>query len=285
MPDLSSMGRVVGCGWRLVFLLAPVLGCAARPAPSCGAARAGARVQPPPRRAANAWPDEPAGLALITDEGFHRVTENGWRVAQRQRINGSGISLVTDSTAPFSPPDVLQFTYAPGFVGGSEPGAEFYDAPAPQRDTYVGLWWKPSNPWQNHDDSGVNKIAFLYTADGSTIVLIMFHDTAGYTLQVVPEFRGDTRRLAPNVTATPVTLGVWHQIEWHVKYASSGALKDGVTEWWLDGVLQGKYSDLQTPPDAGFHEYQLAPTWGGVGGTKIEADCYWYDHAHISGSP
>src|SRR5258708_5600850 len=278
------MCRLVVRAGGLGALGAPARGGQA-PAPPGGGAAGGTVTRAAAKDAAAVWPHEPAGLSVLSDEPFNRLTENGWRVAQRQRVNGSGVSLVTDSTAPFSPPSVLQFTYAPGFVGGAEPGAEYYDAPAPQRDTYLGLWWKPSNPWQNHDDSGVNKIAFLYMSGGATIVLIMFKSDSGYTLQVVPEFSGDTRRLAPNVTATPVVLGAWHRVEWHVKYSSSDALRDGHTEWWLDGVLQGKYTDLRTPPDSGVREYQLAPTWGGVGGAKTEADCYWNDHAHISGTP
>jgi hypothetical protein len=110
----------------------------------------------------------------------------------------------------------------------------------------------------------------------------MYGAGSTYTINVEPEFAGDTRRLAPNVTTTPVTLGAWHRIEWYVKYATTGTSKDGITQWWIDGVLQGTYTDLQTPADTGFIEYQLAPTWGGVDGTKTETDFYWFDHAHIS---
>ena len=53
----------------------------------------------------------------------------------------------------------------------------------------------------------------------------------------------------------------------------------------MDGVLQGSYADLQTPGDAGFSEYQLAPTWGGLYSTKTETDYYWFDHARISRGP
>src|SRR5258708_6033027 len=127
--------------------------------------------------------------------------------------------------------------------------------PAPQRDTYLGLWWKPSNPWQNHDDSGVNKIAFLYMSGGATIVLIMFKSDSGYTLQVVPEFSGDTRRLAPNVTATPVVLGAWHRVEWHVKYPSSDALRDGPTAWSLAGGLHPNPTHLRPPPSPRARHY------------------------------
>ena len=241
-----------------------------------------AAAPPPPPPGGGVWPNEPAGFTLVTDEPFNALTENGWNSVQRQGTNGSGLFLGLDAAAPKSPVSVLQFTYAAGYTAGSEPGVAFYDPAAPIKETYFAFWWKPSSPWQNNSGSGVNKMAFLFPSASGDIYLMMYGGGSGYTVAVEPEFSGDTRLLTPNVTATPVSLGAWHLIEWYVKYATSGTSRDGVTSWWLDGVLQGSYSDLQTPADAGFIEYQLAPTWGGVDGTKTETDFYWFDHARIS---
>ena len=227
------------------------------------------------------WPNEPAGMTLVTDEPFNALVENGWQQVQRQTTNGSGLFLNADPTAPFSPGGILEFKYAAGYTGGSEPGVAYYDV-APIQETYFGFWWKPSNPWQNHSGSNVNKLAFLFPVSGGPIYIMMYREGSNYFLNTEPEFSGDVRRLPPNVTATPITLGQWHRVEWYVKYATSGSSRDGISRWWLDGVLQGDYHDLQTPADAGFGEYQIAPTWGGIGGTKSETDYYWYDHARIS---
>jgi hypothetical protein len=276
------IGRLGGA-----VLVVPTLGCQAPIIRSCSSDMTRV-IASADGQTGRLWPNEPAGFKVLSDEPFNALSENGWRFVQRETLNGSGIFVVTDSTAPLSPPHVLQFTYADGFVAGREPGAEFYDPATPTTETYFGLWWKPSRPWQNHAGSGVNKIAFLYGLGGSgDMALIMFNTGSTYTMQVVPEFpvSGDVRRLAPNVTATAVVLGVWHRIEWYVKTSTSGTSRDGVSQWWLDGVLQGKYGDLQMPAAARFSEYQIAPTWGGVGGTKVETDCFWYDHAHISAEP
>jgi len=122
----------------------------------------------------------------------------------------------------------------------------------------------------------------IKTSAAGTIYLMMFYDRTNYTIQVEPTFASDTRRLAPNVTATPVALGRWHLIEWTVRYSTTPTSRDGATKWWLDGVLQGVYTDLQMPPDPGIIEYQFAPTWGGLGDSKAETGCYWYESAHIS---
>jgi hypothetical protein len=229
------------------------------------------------------WPNEPAGFTVVTDQWFTALNHDGWRGQQRETTNGSGLIVASHLAGPASTDGVLQFTYAPGFAAGREPGVEFYDLPTPTKAAYFAFWWKPSDPWQPHA-SGVNKIAFLMpvTSGAGSLYLMMFFDGSRYTIQVEPTFAGDTRRLAPNVTATPVVLGAWHRIEWYARYNTTDTTRDGVTRWWLDGVLQGSYRDLEMPRDDGFLEFQLAPTWGGVGGVKARTDCYWYEHAHIS---
>jgi uncharacterized protein YjdB len=236
----------------------------------------------PPPPPDGPWPNEPAGFTVLTDEPFNALVENGWRQTQRETTNGSGLFVASDLLAPLSASSVLEFKFAAGYTGGREPGVEYYRPAAPVKESYFAFWWRPSSPWQSHS-SGVNKLAFLYTAGGGgCIYIMMFNEGGSYTIQVEPEFSGDVRRLAPNVTGTPVVLGAWHRVEWYVKYSTTGSRRDGVTRWWIDGVLQGEYRDLQMPADAGFAEYQLAPTWGGLNGTKAKTDHYWYDHARIS---
>jgi len=58
------------------------------------------------------------------------------------------------------------------------------------KETYFAFWWKPSNPWQNHSGSGVNKLAFLFPSASGCIYIMMFSEGGSYTLQVEPEFSG-----------------------------------------------------------------------------------------------
>jgi hypothetical protein len=214
------------------------------------------------------WPHEPAGFTPVSD-GIPGVSqESGW-------ICEGDVSLATDH---------LVFNYRPGFQSGYAPGVMYLDLPTPTPETYFGFYWKPSNPWESHR-SGVNKMALLFpaTSSGGTIYIMMFHDGSRYTIQVETTFDTDTRRLEPNMTATPVVLGAWHQIEWYVRYSSNPSSRDGVVRWWLDGVLQGEYTDLQMPPDAGFTQYTIRPVWGGgVGDTKQQMDSFSYGRVHVS---
>ena len=94
-------------------------------------------------------------------------------------------------------------------------------------------------------------------------------------LHVLPEYPGDFRWRDPNVNATVVTLGVWHRVEWYCQLAT------GTLKWWLDGVLQGSYSDVRNANS--FDQFEFSPTWGGNSGArKAETDHYWFDHVHLS---
>lgn len=223
----------------------------------------------PIRAEARPWSHAPAGLVTVSDGIPLASSDSGWK------CEGEGVSLASNQ---------LLFTYPPGFQSGYAPGVAYLDLPAPTPETYFGFLWKPSDPWQTHP-SGVNKIALLFpaTSSGGTIYIMLFWDGRRYTVQVETTFDSDTRRLEPNLTATPVKLGEWHQIEWYVRYSSNPSSRDGVVRWWLDGVAQGEYTDLQMPPDAGFIQYTIRPVWGGgVGDSKKQRDSFAYGRVYIS---
>jgi hypothetical protein len=49
----------------------------------------------------------------------------------------------------------------------------------------------------------------------------------------------------------------------------------------MDGTLQGDYNTFPIVT-GGFGEFQLSPTWGGMGDNKTQTDYYWYDHVRLS---
>jgi hypothetical protein len=255
-------------------------------------------VLPPPP--SGTWPNEPAGFTVISDYNLGSdpipVTSNllpvgssGWAV--EWNANGYG-SAATDATAPLSPPAVYQVMYPVGFVAGSAPSTLRYNVPTPYKEVYFGFWWKPSNPWQNESGSNVNKISFLFpqTATGGmgggSLAIVMYGTASGYQLVGLNQcscMAAGTHTLPANVPSpTAITLGTWHRVEWYAKYSTTASSADGVIQWWLDGVLQGSYTNQNILQDAGFVEASFSPTWGGLNNTKTETDYYWYDHVHIS---
>src|SRR5207245_10483117 len=95
---------------------------------------------PPPPPPPGTWPNEPAGLTPITDWSFSALSGSGW--------SGWGGTLGVDPTAPASPPSNWEVLFPIGFVAGNSPGQRnFGFAPLPT-ELFIGVWWKPSNPWQ-----------------------------------------------------------------------------------------------------------------------------------------
>jgi hypothetical protein len=228
-------------------------------------------------------PNEPPGLKLVTDWGMDEdVPTEGdvdipgspdWSVVSNKAPGSlrGWAHRVSDPSAPVSPASVYEFVYPEGMVEGDAPATVYYDD-LDASEIFVGFWWKASSPFDFGPNG--NKIAFIFNGGGHAggqQFLILKDDLR---LHVLPEYPGDYRWRTPNVNATAVTLGRWHRIEWHA--ATSGTLK-----WWLDGVLQGNYTDVRNPHE--FDMFQFSPTWGGnIGARKRQTDRYWFDHVQVS---
>lgn len=229
------------------------------------------------------WPNEPSGLTLLSDWGMDQqppfsgdvpIVGSGWKIVSQASPGSSRgwVERVADATAPLSPSNVYDFVYPQGMVEGNAPGTVYFDGIG-RKEVYAGFWWKPSAPFDYGPDG--NKIAFIFNgggAGGGQQFLILLPDGK---LHVLPEYTGDYRWRDPNVNATTVSLGVWHRVEWYSNVTT------GTMKFWLDGVLQGSYTDVKNTFN--FDMFQFSPTWGGnIGAIKHETDHYWFDHVRLS---
>jgi hypothetical protein len=224
----------------------------------------------------SAWPNEPAGFTTITDQLWNATVGAGWN-----RRSGGTDQIVADASAPMSPPNVLEYIYPIGLVDGVAPATQYY--PVNTKEIFVGMWWKPSNPWQG-DISNVNKIQF-FQVQNSSVYMTMYGPKGGpYELRVDAQWpEQGSAWLTPNVNSGTVALGQWHRLEWYLKYESRYGAGDGIIRWWLNGALVGNYMNVRYPNDGGFVEYQISPTWGGnTGDVKTEQDFYRFDHSYLS---
>ena len=287
MPDKHASG---------VAMLALVAAIAA----SRGCSDSRAAVREASLSPASPWPNEPAGMTVVTDWGFDHVPPTAGDVAIPGSPNWSvfygvppspvkgWVERSADAAAPLSPPHIYGFVYPQGMVEGLAPSTVYYPRQAngiAERlglqsnpvlnadEIYAGFWWKPSSPFDLGPNG--NKIAFLFNGGGDKggqQFLILMPDQR---LHVLPEYPGDYQWRRPNENTTLVTLGRWHRVEWYSRL-SAGTLK-----WWLDGELQGNYSDVTNPHK--FDMFQFSPTWGGNSGArKRQTDHYWFDHVRVS---
>ena len=223
---------------------------------------------------------EPPGFSVLTEWGFDQPPPRAgderipgspdWHVVYNARPGSprGWAEQASDPDAPVSPASVYRFAYPRGMVEGNAPATVYYED-LDAGEVYVTFWWKPSSPF-DYGPNG-NKIAFLFNGNRGQQFLILRPDGR---LHVLPEYPGDYRWRPPNAGNTAVALGQWHKIEWH-------ASTSGTSKWWLDGVLQGSYTDVRHPDE--FDMFQFSPTWGGnTGGRKRQADYYWFDHVRLS---
>ncbi|MDQ6769388.1 MAG: Ig-like domain-containing protein [Gemmatimonadota bacterium] len=241
-----------------------------------------------------AWPNEPVGNTLILDEPFTQVPPAGADTAQSpwdDVLNPNGyLTRLDDATAPLSAPSVWKVLYPTGYTGGGAPaGWDKVWGATPHKELYVGFRLKLSSPFQTHS-SGVNKLFFLgnTTSAGTAVDFQFFNPTAissdPYRIDFVTEMAADNNRYPPNIVNT-FTLGVWHTLEFYIQYSTNATSADGVVKWWVDGVLNGSYSNKNFDADTGFRSITVSPTYGGVGDTKTEDDYYQINHMRVSNRP
>ncbi len=230
----------------------------------------------PAVRVGAAWPSEPAGLTLLTDHMWTTLSGDGWK-----RRDSDDDRIVDDTTAPESTGKVLEYLYPSGFVGGAAPATHFYPLGG-RKEVFVGLEFEVSQPWQGHV-SMVNKIQFLFTRNADMMMAMYGPPSGPYELRAIAQWGGNGDAwLTPNAANPPVTTGRWHRVAWYVKYASAPGARDGIVRWWMDGMLVGDHSNVAFPDDEGFVEYQISPTWGGVGDRKVENDFMRFARSYVS---
>ncbi len=246
------------------------------------------------------WPNEPPDFATLSDYGFDDPfivgsavpLADGWFLD-----NPDGNAMEAhDPDAPLSPPNVGRWRYPIGFVGGTGPAAMYRSLQEPRREMYFGYRWRASSPWQGHP-SGVNEISFVLAQDNILVVQMNGPPEGPFALIMTTEFTtsnghlanswGDdpgARQLGGNVRGGNyiVTPGRWYDIEVYFRMSTTPTSRDGILQWWVNGIPVGDYRTVNFDAAHPFDEFQFSPTWGGVGGAKTEEDDFWYDHVRLS---
>lgn len=187
------------------------------------------------------------------------------------------------------------------FPEGGAPDIVYFPVPQSEnhRNVYFGYTWKPSVAWQGHS-SAVNKLSFLWWGNGGAytgyVIPEMYGAHAGpFHIEMfifgannahIPECayqnaEGNPCHFSPDAPVMNITLGQWHRIEVLVRQSLTPGAQDGLLRWWMDGVLLGERTNINTVSDP-MIQFEFSPTWGGVGDTKTQDDYFWFDHTRIS---
>jgi uncharacterized protein YjdB len=222
---------------------------------------------------------EPAGFRVFNDQPWSLMTGNGWKYLRRTSTKDDGI--VVDPTSPRSAADVLRIVFTTNMIHDTEPSVHWIGLGG-LREIYTSWWMKVSPNWQC-SAAGCGKITFLMTNVGGQVYTNLYNSAAGrgapYRVGVNTEWSPYGQKIwMPNVTTTPVNPGEWHRIEVYYRWETASGAANGIIRWWVDGVLNGDYTNVQYPSGS-FIEYQYAPTLQNPPTTEQ----YMYiDHTYVS---
>jgi len=230
--------------------------------------------------------NEPAGFRAINDQPWSLLTGSGWNYLRRTASVDAGI--VPDLTAPRSPADVLRIVFTTDMIHDTEPGVHWISLSG-VREIYTVWWMKVSPNWQS-SPAGAGKITFLFTNGAGQVYTGLYHQGGSPSTGWVP---GPPYRIGvntewapygqavwlPNATTTFINPGEWHRVEAYYRWETTpGTSGDGIIRWWVDGVLNGNYTNVHYPA-ASFTEFQFAPTLQ----NPPTAEQYMYlDHTYVS---
>lgn len=212
-------------------------------------------VTPPPPPVVGRWPHQPTGFRTLTDQPWLAVQSLGWQYIKRA---GSKVAVIlTDPSAPLSPPTALRIIFTPDMGSDNDPGANFFPL-SNVRELYWAYALRISSNW-HASPAGACKMTYCM-APNSNLWTALNHPPG----QIGPPFHAVARtewlaRYWLPQTPTPIQPGVWNIYEWYTKLASPGA-SDGVLRWWVNGQLNGDYTNVPSTPASGFGEFQFAPT-------------------------
>ena len=226
---------------------------------------------------------------MANDQPWNTLTGNGWNYLRR--TSSIDASIVTDLTALFSPSNVLRIVFTPGCCVDAEPSVHWMTLPT-VREVYTG-WWMEISPTWEPNPAGGGKITFLWTDNGSGQVYTNLYHPCSYPEVCNPDVQGAPYKIGantewapygqhiwyPNVTTTWVYPGTWHRVEFYYRWETTpGSSNDGIIRWWVDGVLNGNYTNVHYPNAGGFQQFEFAPTKQRVGVLQ-----YMYiDHTYVS---
>jgi hypothetical protein len=212
------------------------------------------------------WPGQPPlqdlqGLHSFNDQpwnamGTWRVPDRNWYYARR--TSSKDDEICAESATQGTGAKALRIVFTQDMAPNSEPSVHWIMLPE-VRSVYAAWWVKLSANW-SPSPAGGGKVTFLHTPTGQ-VYTGFFGSSAPHHLSVNTEWAPYGQKIwDPNVATTPLQYNQWYRIEWYLQWASAPQVADGIMRWWVNGVLNGNYTNVSYPNDAGFTQFEFAPT-------------------------
>jgi len=257
----------------------------------------------------NAHPNEPPGFVRFAEHNMSSLPSyprslggllGSWFGYPQ---NDPDLVLVTpDTSAPESPPNVIQTIFKAGLPSGNAPvnmggwDASGTGAAGQKSKMYVSLWVKIVGVDYENQLAGT-KLGFIGVGEspsGASNEGYWFMGGTGaqaiqssFQMSFIQQNQVSRRMNQNRTSARVMTVGSWHHWECLFEINNVGS-PDGIFRMWVDGTLIMDYSDVEyiTPGNTNrFFSWKWNPTWGGIGGTRTRSDQINIDHVYLSGVP
>jgi hypothetical protein len=211
---------------------------------------------------------------------------------------GSGWSILSDNSAPFSASGVMELVLPAGLPGGAGTGGfGGWDGQRGEYNSvYVSFGFRiGGTDYENHPVR--TKLAEIGYGEpfgvGGNAQGVIGISGEGGARTLASSFKLDlaqqrivARNLNANVnTQRLLTVGPWHRIEVLMTINSIGSA-NGTFKLWIDGQLTHSYSDVvyrTAEYPYKFYAWKHDIVWGGMGGERTRNDRFLWDHVYIAG--
>jgi hypothetical protein len=242
--------------------------------------------------------NEPAGMTFIDERLFDAVQEHNsphspaWDNADWQNAaRGFPLTIVSDPTAPQSPPNVLRWFYDFGFPTGSAPG-HIGVTHTGFKNVYACIASKHSANWVGNA-SGTNKEFYWWTTVPNPSFFFSAHGAGSgdllprIELQNIITYPGGIGGFNPNLVPSALIIRDQWQIREFCLWGNTAGNTDGAVDWYLDGVHIGNVTGIQwTTADTVWNLFDPQPIWGGVDDSDPippEGQTFDMDDVYLSG--
>ena len=227
--------------------------------------------------------NEPVGSSTILDLNFNNLS------TMTDVYNS--VQIRTDGAAPTSPSNCGYVYLSAGARSG---GCELHRFTSNYRDMYSRMTFRVNSGWQGRIVG--DKLFFMRGPDSNGVFMMNGGSTKGGPLNIYYAHNSgnvdnshiwptDLGLFAPaNRAFVGFSPGQWVIIECYSKCSTTLTSRDGITRWWVNGILCGDYTTVNYAP-GGLNDWVWTQTWdtsGDMGTVNTVLWEQWLDHLYIS---
>ncbi|MFZ1654365.1 MAG: Ig-like domain-containing protein [Candidatus Moraniibacteriota bacterium] len=233
--------------------------------------------------------NEPGGMTQKMDEAWDAVPPSSYPGDNGGWWCDSGscspYSILNDSGAPTSPPNVLRLTFQ-GSIGGGSPAHSYFGYPSALMPNtgliYNRIRMRVSSNWTDAGNVGTkfffpranaaNENSYIGLTNFGTASLHWSENGQGWNTQDYYAMSGS------------LSKGVWHDVEILLYQGTTSTSGDGYARIWVDGTQVLNQSGLQMMPSGtkGFGYIFYDPTFGGGLNNPPAPQFLDIDHWYVS---